>query len=43
MRYVAICVMWVCVTVVGIFGGPMGPLAAIIIAIFALFGMMLID
>lgn len=43
MRYVAVCVMWASVAAIGIFGGPMGPFAAIIIAIFALFGMMLID
>lgn len=38
MRYVTICIMWLCVAAVGIFGGHMGPFAAIVLSMIAVLG-----
>lgn len=43
MRYVAVCVMWASVAAVAMFGGHMGPFAAIILAILTVLGMMVLD
>lgn len=43
MRYVTICVMWASVAAVGIFGGHMGPFAAIILGILAVLGTMIVN